>query len=70
MAAPITSRITSIRAGDGPGAAIALDAGGDALLARVTARAVQSMGLRQGQQLFAVIKATSVAQSAISGGAI
>jgi len=64
---PVT--IKTIRAGDGPGAAIALDAGGDALLARVTARAVQTMGLREGQSVFAVIKATSVAQSAISGGA-
>lgn len=63
---PVT--ITAIRAGDGPGAAIALDAGGDILLARVTARAVQTMGLHTGQSVFAVIKATSVAQSAISGG--
>jgi molybdate transport system ATP-binding protein len=65
---PVT--ITAIRAGDGPGAAIALDAGGDALLARVTARAVTSMGLTPGQRLFAVLKATSVAHTAISGGAI
>lgn len=65
---PVT--VKAIRAGDGPGAAIALDAGGDALLARVTGRAVQSMGLTEGQRLFAVIKATSVAQSAISGAAI
>ncbi|MEO0402106.1 MAG: molybdenum ABC transporter ATP-binding protein [Pseudomonadota bacterium] len=63
---PVT--ITSIRAGGGPGAAIALDAGGDALLARVTARAVASMELQPGQQLFAILKATSVAQNAISGG--
>lgn len=62
---PVT--ITAIRAGDGPGAAIALDAGGDALLARVTARAVASMGLEKGQSLYAIIKATSVAPSAISG---
>ncbi|MEL6463617.1 MAG: molybdenum ABC transporter ATP-binding protein [Pseudomonadota bacterium] len=65
---PVT--ITAIRAGDGPGAAIALDAGGDALLARVTGRAVQTMKLTEGLRLFAVIKATSVAQSAISGAAI
>ena len=63
---PVT--ITSIRTGDGAGAAIALDAEGDALLARVTARAVTSMGLEPGQQLFAILKATSVAQNAISGG--
>ncbi|WP_147109294.1 molybdenum ABC transporter ATP-binding protein [Tateyamaria sp. syn59] len=61
--------IHTIRAGDGPGAAIALQAGSDRLLARVTARAVQRMGLVEGQSLFAVIKATSVAQSAISGAA-
>lgn len=65
---PVT--ITTIRAGDGPGAAIALDAAGDTLLARVTARAVASMGLVPGKRLFAIIKATSVAQNAISSGAI
>ncbi|WP_299283471.1 molybdenum ABC transporter ATP-binding protein [uncultured Tateyamaria sp.] len=63
---PVT--ITAIRTGDGPGAAIALDASGDTLLARVTARAVTGMGLAEGQQLFAILKATSVAQNAISGG--
>lgn len=62
---PVT--IKAIRSGGGPGAAISLDANGDALLARVTARAVTSMGLHQGQNLFAIIKATSVAQDAISG---
>ena len=62
---PVT--IKDIRSGGGPGAAISLEAGSDALLARVTARAVTSMGLHQGQQLFAIIKATSVAQDAISG---
>lgn len=63
---PVT--IKSIKTGDGPGAAISLDAGGDALLARVTARAVTAMGLHQGQRLHAILKATSVAQNAISGG--
>lgn len=62
---PVTIR--AIRTGDGPGAAIALDAHGDALLARVTARAVSALKLTEGQALFAVLKATSVAQSAISG---
>lgn len=65
---PVT--ITAIRSGDGPGAVIALDAAGETLLARVTARAVASMGLVPGKHLFAIIKATSVAQSAISGGTI
>ncbi|WP_415403787.1 molybdenum ABC transporter ATP-binding protein [Tateyamaria sp. SN3-11] len=61
-------RITAIRSGDGPGAMIAMDAGGDTLLARVTARAVTSLGLEVGQHVHAIIKATSVSQIAISGG--
>ncbi|MEM6371501.1 MAG: molybdenum ABC transporter ATP-binding protein [Pseudomonadota bacterium] len=62
---PVT--VTAVRGGDGPGAAIALDAGGEALLARVTARAVDSLSLAPGQKLYAILKATSVGQNAISG---
>ena len=62
---PVT--ITSIHSGAGPGAAIALDAAGEALLARVTGRAASAMGLAPGQNLFAILKATSVSQNAISG---
>ncbi|WP_223421757.1 molybdenum ABC transporter ATP-binding protein [Tateyamaria pelophila] len=65
---PVT--ILAIKSGDGPGAAIALDAAGDTLLARVTSRAVASMDLAPGKSVFAVIKATSIAQTAISGGVI
>lgn len=65
---PVT--ISSIKSGDGPGAAIALDAAGETLLARVTSRAVASMDLAPGKPVFAVIKATSVAQTAISGATI
>ena len=61
--------ITAFRSGDGPGARSAMDAGGDTLLARVTARAVTALGLASGQRVYAIIKATSVAQIAISGGA-
>ena len=52
---PVT--VKSIRTGDGPGAAISLDAAGDQLLARVTARAVQDLDLSQWVTCFAVIKA-------------
>lgn len=65
---PVT--ILSIKSGDGPGAAIALDAAGETLLARITSRAVTAMGLTPGKPVFAVIKATSVAQTAISGATI
>ncbi len=57
--------VKSIRTGDGPGAAISLDAAGDQLLARVTARAVQDLDLSQGVTCFAVIKATSIAATSI-----
>ena len=57
--------IRAVHPGDGPGAAIALDAGGDRLLARVTARAVRGMGLKVGMKCFAIIKATTVAPGSI-----
>lgn len=60
---PVT--INAVRSGDGPGAAISLDAGGDRLLARVTARAVQDLDLTTGLSCFAVIKATSIAAASI-----
>jgi molybdate transport system ATP-binding protein len=60
---PVT--IKSIRTGDGPGAAIGLDARGDQLLARITARAVKDLGLSEGMECFALIKATSIAASSI-----
>ena len=60
---PVT--VKSIRTGDGPGAAISLDAAGDQLLARVTARAVQDLELTSGVSCFAVIKATSIAATSI-----
>lgn len=64
---PVT--IKSIREGVGPGAAIALDAAGDTLLSRVTARTVARLGLQQGQPCYAILKAMSVAPAAIGGNA-
>lgn len=60
---PVT--VTAVQMGDGPGAAIALDAAGDALLARITARSARDLGLKAGMRCFAVLKATSVAQASI-----
>jgi len=58
-------RVEDIHPGDGPGAAIALRAGTDRLLARVTARAVSELGLSKGMQCFAILKATTVAPGSI-----
>jgi len=60
---PVT--IQNIRQGDGPGAAIALSAGDDTLLARVTRRAVSTLSLSEGDQIFAILKATTVAPDSI-----
>lgn len=58
-------KIHEVYPGDGPGAAIALQAGSDRLLARVTARAVREMRLQAGMQCFAILKATTVAPGSI-----
>jgi len=60
---PVTIR--NIRKGDGPGAAIALQAGEDRLLARVTARAIGALNLVEGGEVFAVLKSTTVAPASI-----
>jgi len=60
---PVT--IDAVHPGDGPGAAIALRAGSDRLLARVTARAVSEMSLIPGTACFAILKATTVAPGSI-----
>lgn len=57
--------IEDIHPGDGPGAAIALRAGSDRLLSRVTARAVAELGLVRGLKCFAILKATTVAPGSI-----
>ena len=63
---PVT--VKNIHQGQGPGAAIVLDAAGDMLMARVTSRSVQRLGLRPGLECFAILKAMSVAPLAIGRG--
>ena len=58
-------RVEAVHPGDGPGAAIALRAGNDRLLARITARAVREMKVHPGMQCFAILKATTVAPGSI-----
>ena len=54
--------IGSIFQGDGPGAAIGLQSGDDRLLARVTRRSAEALGLVEGMACFAVVKSVAVAQ--------
>ncbi|MGH1578156.1 molybdenum ABC transporter ATP-binding protein [Planktotalea sp.] len=59
-------QITEIHHGEGPSVAIALRAGSDRLLARISARALAQMELRKGQKIWAILKANAVPTSAIS----
>lgn len=60
--------IFDIRLGDGPGALVRLRLGEAYLLARLTRRSVQALGLQPGMPVFAVLKAVSVAQESIGTG--
>lgn len=61
---PVT--IGSLQTGRGPGIAAVLLLGDQRLLARVTSRSCEEMGLTPGQQIFAILKATAVARSGIT----
>jgi len=52
--------VTDVMPGQGPGVAVALRAGAENLLARVTRRSAGRMQIAPGQRLFAIIKATAV----------
>lgn len=59
----LPAQVREIRLGGGPGALVQLTTGQNTLLSRVTRRSVDAMALSQGMNLFAVIKAVSVAKS-------
>ena len=61
---PVT--VTRLRPGEGPGVMVALRAGEDALLARVTRRSAEAMGLREGLTLHAVLKSVAPAPADLS----
>lgn len=60
--------VASITEGEGPGAAVALVAGEDRLLARITRRSVRTLGLAPGVACHAMLKATSVARRDVGAG--
>lgn len=59
--------VTSVRMGRGPGAFLQLQAGDAQILARVTKRSVEALGLRAGLRCHAVIKTVSVARADVGG---
>lgn len=59
--------VDGIHPGEGPGVAVALQAGNDRLLARLTRRSVEGLRLTEGMQVFAVVKSMAVARSDVNG---
>ena len=59
--------VTHLHEGQGPGVAVALRSGEDALMARITRRSARAMGLRAGLSCYAVIKSVSVAPTDMGG---
>jgi molybdate transport system ATP-binding protein len=57
--------VREVRQGEGPGALVRLDAGGEAMLARLTRRSAEALGLAPGVPVFAILKAVSVAQESV-----
>lgn len=57
--------IEEIRSGEGPGVALALKAGQDRLLARVTRRSANTMALKPGMRCYAIMKSVALAQENI-----
>lgn len=62
----LPARVQNVQTGRGPGAAVVLNLGSQTLLARVTDRAVTDLGLVPGKPVYAILKATAVARSAIT----
>ncbi|MVO16309.1 molybdenum ABC transporter ATP-binding protein [Parasedimentitalea huanghaiensis] len=58
----LSATVTEIRAGGGPGVVVQLQCGQDHLLARITRRSAQALGLAAGVSCHAVIKSVSVAR--------
>jgi molybdate transport system ATP-binding protein len=63
----LPATIRTIRTGSGPGALVQLDLNGSPLLARVTRRSAEAMGLQPGQSVFAVLKSVALAPDGIGG---
>lgn len=61
----IEGRVTGLRRGTGPGVIVQLRVGGADLLARVTRRSADALGLSDGMTCFAVVKTVSVAPADI-----
>jgi molybdate transport system ATP-binding protein len=65
----LPGRVAEIGPADGPIVEIRLDCAGEALIARLTRRSVESLGLVPGRQVYAVIKSIAFDHQAFAGAA-
>ena len=63
---PVT--VTDVHQGQGPGVMVQMRSGEDLMLARITRRSAQTLGLVPGTDCYAVLKSVSVAQGAVGRG--
>jgi molybdate transport system ATP-binding protein len=64
----LSGRIADIRLGEGPGALVTLCVGDDPLIARITRRSAEGMGLFTGQTCHAMIRSVAVAPEDVGTG--
>jgi len=64
----LSGRISDIRPGEGPGALVTLDLGGEALIAHITRRSLEALRLVPGEVCHAVLKSVAVAPENIGTG--
>ena len=64
----LPAKVLAVRRGDGPGVIVQLLAGQDRLLARITRRSADAMGITEGASCFAVMKSVAVSQTDIAVG--
>ena len=62
----LPATVASLRLGDGPGALIQLHLGHDLLLARITRRSAENLGLQPGTEVHAILKSVAIAPGDIS----
>jgi molybdate transport system ATP-binding protein len=63
----LPGKVAEIGPADGPIVEIRLDCAGEALIARLTRRSVESLGLVPGRQVYAVIKSIAFDHQAFAG---
>ncbi|TNJ45932.1 molybdenum ABC transporter ATP-binding protein [Phaeobacter sp. B1627] len=64
----IPGTVGSIRAGEGPGALVTLQTQSGPIVARITQRSANLLGLAPGTQAFAIVKSVAIAPEDIGGG--